>query len=64
MKIDKIYVINLGKSFDDITERINELQIPVGIEYHVWPAVNGNQLVSGEITKPYSWKQRRFDKLK
>ena len=57
MKIDKIYVINLAKSFDDITERINELQIPVGIEYHVWPAVNGNQLVSGEIIKDYSWKQ-------
>ena len=57
MKIDKIYVINLAKSFDDITERINELQVPAGIPYLVWPAVDGNKLVNGEISKPYSWKQ-------
>jgi len=57
MKIDKIYVINLAKGFDDITERINELNLPNGIPYIVWNAVNGKELVKGNITVPYVWKQ-------
>ena len=57
MKIDKIYVINLAKDFDDIKDRINELGVPAGIPFNVYPAIDGKKLVSGEIEVPYTWKQ-------
>ena len=63
MKIDFVYVINLATDSDKIHKNIQGLNFKDDLRYYEFPAVNGWELVKGEIDSNYEFKQADWWKL-
>lgn len=49
LKIDQVYIITINHSqenYDDIARKINEIGLPIGTPYSIFPGVNGREQLS------------------